>query len=322
MKKELNILFLGGAKRVSLAECFINSGKRKGFDVSIFSYELTPYLPIATVGTIIPGLRWTDPKIYDHLLDTIEKQKIDIVFPFVDQAIRIVSELKKLTPHIFIPCSDIDICDIMFDKKKSAQWFLDSGFPIPKDYSDETEIEKYPVILKPKKGSASQGIILIDNLTQLKEFRKQHNLEGYLIQQYIHPSTEYTIDCYVSENGEIISVVPRVRLEVMGGEVTKTMTEKNEILIELSKKILNKGQFRGPITIQFIKDNISGEIFVMEINPRFGGGVIASIMAGADITTTIIDEFCGISPKIIPMEQWHDKTLMIRYFKEVIFQCN
>ena len=322
MNKELNILFLGGAKRVSLAECFIHSGKKKGFDVRIFSYELTHYLPICAVGTVIIGLRWSDAKIYDHLLETIKQYKINIVFPFVDPAIAIACRLKILSPDTFIPCSHTDICDTMFDKKASAAWFLKNGIPVPKDYSCIKDIDHYPVILKPQTGSASKGIKVVYNSMEIKAFEKQNNLERYIIQQYIHPSTEYTVDCYVSAVGEIISVVPRVRLEVTGGEATRTITEKNEYLIELSRKILNNGKFQGPVTIQFIKDNVSGEMFVLEINPRFGGGVIAAIMAGADITSTILDEYCGLPVQPVPTEQWQDKLLMTRYFKEVIFQCD
>jgi len=322
MNRELSILFLGGAKRVSLAECFINSGKKKGFDVQIFSYELTPYLPICAVGTVICGLKWTDPKVYDHLLETIKQYNINIVFPLVDSAIVVAGRLKNLSQETFIPCSGIDICDIMFDKKASALWFSKMGIPVPKDYSCEKEIDSYPIILKPQTGSASKGIKIIYNAMELKEFEKQYNLEHFLIQQYISPSTEYTVDCYISTTGKIISVVPRIRLEVAGGEAVKTITEKNEFLIDLSKKILNKGQFRGPITIQYIRDNESEKIFVMEINPRFGGGVIASILAGADITSCVIDEYNNIPIDIISVDQWNDKTLMTRYFKEVIFQCD
>ena len=41
-KKEINILFLGGAKRVSLARKVIAAGEKLGVRVNIFSYELSP----------------------------------------------------------------------------------------------------------------------------------------------------------------------------------------------------------------------------------------------------------------------------------------
>ncbi len=320
MNKELNILFLGGAKRVSLAECFIRSGKAKNIQVNIFSYELTSYVPISSVGTVIVGLRWKDSEIYNHLSETIKKHNIHIVLPFVDPAISIVCKLKSMLPDVFIPCSNETICNIMFNKKSAAEWFFNAGFLVPKDYSQASTINQYPVILKPKEGSASKGITILYDAQMMLDFGNRYDVDDYLIQQYICPVTEYTVDCYVSQQGKIISVVPRVRLEVAGGEVVNTRTEKNQAIIQLSEKILNKGQFKGPITIQFLKDNDTGKFYVMEINPRFGGGVVAGILAGADTTSSIIDEWMGIEPNVL--SDWKDNILITRYFKEVVFQCN
>ncbi len=97
-------------------------------------------------------------------------------------------------------------------------------------------------------------------------------------------------------------------------------TLRNEQLELLSRKILKAGNFRGPNTIQFIRDNKTGEVFVMEINPRLGGGVIASIEAGADIPTFILNEYLG--NEIAPCTDWKPNTLMTRYTKEVIFYAD
>ena len=53
--RKINIMFLGGAKRVSLAEHFIKSGKRLGREVRIFSYELSSDCPIASIGKVVVG---------------------------------------------------------------------------------------------------------------------------------------------------------------------------------------------------------------------------------------------------------------------------
>lgn len=111
--------------------------------------------------------------------------------------------------------------------------------------------------------------------------------------------------------------VPRIRLEVMGGEVTRTRTMREERLIEMSKKVLKKFNFRGPVTLQFLEDMNNDRFLLMEINPRLGGGVICSIYAGAPITDYIIRESLGM--EINPTDDWVDGTLMARYQKEVIF---
>ena len=40
IKRNINILMLGGAKRVAMAEQLMRAGKQLGVNVSIFSHEL------------------------------------------------------------------------------------------------------------------------------------------------------------------------------------------------------------------------------------------------------------------------------------------
>ena len=84
--KKLNVLFLGGAKRVSLAEHLIKAGKRLNLDVTIFSYELDERVPLASVGTILKGKKWSDADLFSDLHNQINKNDISIVLPFVDPA--------------------------------------------------------------------------------------------------------------------------------------------------------------------------------------------------------------------------------------------
>ena len=314
--KEINILFLGGAKRVSLAEHFIASGKKMGYRVNIFSYELQKECPIAAVGKVIVGKRWKDDSLAENVMDTVRGNNIHIMLPFVDPAVEIAAWEKDILSEVFIPVSNEDICSIMFDKKKSEQWFLYNNFPIPYSYKSTDEFN-FPIIIKPRRGSASKGVEVIHTR---EEWKNVENPNDYVIQHYIADKAEYTVDCYVSQRGEIISVVPRERLLVAGGEVINSRTIHDRKLDELSRKILKAGNFRGPITIQFIRDNQTGESFVMEINPRLGGGVIASIEAGADIPTYILNEYLGNEVK--PCTDWKADTLMTRYYKEVMFYAD
>ena len=144
-------------------------------------------------------------------------------------------------------------------------------------------------------------------------------MDNYLIQSYIKNHTEISVDCYVAKNGEILSVVPRIRLETLGGEAVKSQTIRDESVIDLSCKILSLGHFRGPVTIQFLKDE-NKNLYVMEINPRFGGGVVTSIGAGSNIIAMLINE--ALQHDVEPKWDWKDGTIMVRYFEEVIFYAN
>jgi carbamoyl-phosphate synthase large subunit len=310
----LNVLFLGGAKRVSFAEHLKAAGKQRGMDVSIFSYELEKTVPIGKVAEVLIGLKWSDKNIYADLENVIEKHDIHIVLPFVDKAIEITANLKSRT-KAFIPISSVEICKTMFDKVQSSDWFEEKGIPQPPKYKSKDDI-KYPAILKPRNGSASKGIVIAEKSEDIENVV----WENYLVQEFIPNAVEYTVDCYVSQKGEPTSIVPRVRLETAGGEVTKTITRKNDQLIAIADKILRSGKFRGPITIQFITDQNEKHYYVMEINPRFGGGVIASIEAGSMSLHMLLDEYEG--KEIVEQKCWKENILMTRYMQEVIYANN
>lgn len=310
--KKINIMMLGGARRVSMAELFKRSGERIGREVNIISYELLEQVPIALVGKVVVGLRWSDPNVVPDIVKVAKEHEVDIILPFVDGAIEIASKVRHHLPGVFIPVGDFETSRTMFDKTEAARAFEKAGLPIPKTYSAINA--KMPAIAKPRKGSASRGIKIFHTLDELMQLE---NLSDYLVQEYIENRDEYTVDCYVSQKGEILTVVPRVRLEVMGGEVTRTITCRNTTLDKLSREVIGKFGLRGPVTLQYLHDLDRNRYLLMEVNPRLGGGVVCSIYAGAPITDYIIDESRGIT--LQPCDDWAYNTLMARYQKEAIF---
>ena len=305
--KVLNILFLGGAKRVSMAEKFIEEDIKRNVKVNIFSYELDKNVPISFLAEIIIGLKWGSKDIYKHLLKISLDYKINIIIPFLDHSTLVSAKLKNMIEFrkIFIPVSSEETCKIFFDKHLANKWCVENKIKIP------SNLDKYPLIAKPIKGSASKGIIILQNIYDFKNLK---NKEKYLIQQFIK-GKEYSVDIYRStSNKEIISIVPRIRIETQGGESIKSITYKDEKIIDYSKMIIEKTNLVGPITLQFIEDLDTKVLYYMEINPRFGGAVLNSIFAGANSPAYLLNEF--YNEKNIYNENWTDKFLMLRRFSE------
>ncbi|MFI3239529.1 MAG: ATP-grasp domain-containing protein [Bacteroidales bacterium] len=313
MEKKLSILMLGGAKRVSMARELIRAGEELGVKVLIYSHELSACEPISSVGTVIVGGKYSSPTISAELDAIIAKNNIDILLPFIDPAISVAKGCAMRISGLFVPVSDAQMIDTLFDKVLSAECFASAGLSIPKTYS-VTRCE-FPAILKPRKGSASKGIIVVNNSDELAAIAE---IENYLIQEYIANNREYTIDCYITQKGVINAAVPRIRIATAGGEVMRSETVRNPLLIEQAMRVINALGLRGAVTLQFIENLVDGTFKLMEINPRLGGGVICSIAAGADIAKMIIQECIGAEINN-DNETWRDKTLMTRYFQEVIF---
>lgn len=304
-QKAVNILFLGGAKRVSMAEYFIEAGRNSGTEVRIFSYELNNEVPIREVATVIEGKKWAE--CLAHLKEVIAANHISAVIPFVDPATLIAAQLKAELPDLFCPVSEEPVCRRFFSKIEANAWCIENQIPVAVSVEG-----KFPKIAKPDTGSASQGIVILNTEAELLQLP---NPENYLIQQFIN-ATEYTVDAYRSISfGNINYLVPRVRLETQGGEAVKAKTVKYPRIEQLSREIIEKAGLHGAITLQFLEDKNSGEVYFMEVNPRYGGGVVTSYGAGVDIAGILLADIQG--KEIAEKTDWKEGLTMLRRFKEI-----
>lgn len=302
----ISILFLGGAKRVSLAKRFISAAQTLGVEVKFFSYELSKEVPISLVAEVIVGLRWSDKEILAHLTEVVKRNHIDIILPSVDPAITLAASLAR-SSDVFSPVSDPAICDLFYDKMQAQRWLGDHDFPVP------LLAASAPLIAKPRFGSASKGIIIIKDNQEIKHYQDIFNNDQYVVQEFID-GEEYTIDSYVALSGKILAVVPRKRIEVTAGEVTKALTIRDPAIIALATSIIVAARLKGPLNLQMIK-TLSGALYIIEVNPRFGGGVITSIEAGADMPAMVLRDFLGLSNP--PVDNWKDHLFMMRMYQEL-----
>lgn len=313
--KEINILFLGGAKRVSLARKLIAAGEKKQLRINIFSYELSHEVPIAAVGRVIVGRRWSDDDLMGHLHEAVIHYGIHIMLPFVDPAVEVAGRYMALYHDVWAPVVEPELAARLFDKWESARLFADNGLPIPRTYTGGRP--RFPLIAKPRKGSASKGLVVVEDVPEFRRFIRRND---YMMEAYIADRTEYTVDAYVDNGGNILCLSPRLRIEVLGGEVVRSMTVDEPRIADLATMAIDRLELRGPVTLQFIRDNTDDSLMLMEINPRLGGGVVCSIHAGADIPRLLLEEYLGENPERIPDVQ--SGVLICRYFDETVFNYN
>lgn len=308
----MNILFLGGAKRVSMARMFKDAARRLGHnDARIFSYEIETRVPISCEAEVIVGKRWRDPEVYADLHDIVTRNKISVIVPFVDGAVGVAAEYAVRYPgEAFVPASSRETAEMMFDKVRSAEAFENAGLPIPHTYRPGEPCLR--LIAKPRHGSASKGIISISSIEALSAIS-----DDYLVQERIDNREEYTVDCYASvQTGEPLVCVPRLRIEVVGGEVSRTATFHSDEVEALARRTILAFNLRGAITIQMLRDLDDNRLMLMEINPRLGGGAVCSVHAGADLPRLILSEAAGLQ---LQAPEWHPGVEITRYQQEVVF---
>lgn len=153
----------------------------------------------------------------------------------------------------------------------------------------------------------------IRNAEELKFFIRY--VPDAIVQEFI-TGEEYKMDILVDPSGRVRSVVPRLRLETKAGEISKGVTVKNIDIINAGKKVVEAlpGAV-GCITVQCFLTT-GGEIKLIEINPRFGGGIPLSIKAGANFPRWIIEMYRGRDIETIT-DSWVDGLVMLRYDDEI-----
>jgi carbamoyl-phosphate synthase large subunit len=221
--------------------------------------------------------------------------------------------------------SNPEVIDICQDKRRTFGFLTRSGFGAPVTMSvpqtlaaDRKGRLAWPRFLKRWDGYASQGNALVHNRDELQFFAGQ--IPNAICQELVD-GTEFTCDAYVDFAMQVRCVVPRRRIEVRSGEVSKGQVVKHPDIMTQARAVVERlGAGPGVITLQLFVTN-DDQIKFVEINPRFGGGVPLSIKAGADFPKWLLQELTGRRPDI-GFDAFQDGLIMLRYDAEVWLEAS
>jgi carbamoyl-phosphate synthase large subunit len=228
--------------------------------------------------------------------------------------------------------------NIANNKTALYKYFNGSSFvPLYRCVSTLEEIEKvipefgYPhkaVCIKPASSEGSKGFRIITNekvdilnerpgtakicwdllRTHLEQYEKMPDI---LIMEYL-PGAEYSVDC-VCKDGETIICIPRQRIQTSMGVSVESLIEKNDEIIEISKRIIKDLNLSYNINIQF-KYSWDGIPKLLEINPRVSGSLVANLGAGVNMLELSLRLAYGLPLPPIDVK-WGIK--MIRYWDQI-----
>lgn len=287
--QEVKILFLGASKRVSLLERFHAAAPKLGISLKLYCCEAAKgFYPISHLATVLAGPKFGSTAFQEWLDETIQTYAIDIVIPALDAATVALSQCcsKSQERDYWAIVSDHDICRTMYDKFLSDDFFRHAGIACPPNSPG-----RFPKILKPRFGSASKGLQIVCSDTEMERALNGKNGD-YLVQDFISGARETTVDFYVSRKGVLIGYVLRDRIEVSDGEVMVCRTRTaSPAEVQLIETVARSAPWQGCITLQYLASNQC--LYVIEINPRFGGGATCGIEAGLDMPLYILSEFLG-----------------------------
>jgi len=249
------------------------------------------------------------------ILDICNKRNIKLIILTIDTELQIFSEHREHFAEngIHVAVSGLETIDICRDKLLTYEFLAKNKLPgakiLPIPSDDSPTGFPFPVVIKPRFGSASEGVNIINDEAALRFYL---NRTTDPIVQEKAAGKEYTVNFFADGLGGCITSVPHRRIEVRGGEVSKCVTEKIEDLGALANSICRMlPDAWGPMCFQAFVDDL-GNIHIIEINARFGGGYPIAHAAGADFIQMLLRHVRGeaLAPADI---EWQEGIAMTRW---------
>jgi carbamoyl-phosphate synthase large subunit len=263
---------------------------------------------------VVPRVEESD--YCDEILALCQQHNVRLVVPLLDLELPVLAnERERFMAVGAIPViSSPEVIRSCFDKWATVQLLSRCGLQHPRTYvhvCDALAAIKegrltYPVVVKPRWGSASLGIEYAQDDEELdmsvRLLRRKlprtmlgpasmTDLERSVIIQERLQGQEYGLDVVNDLEGRYVTTFVRRKLSMRAGETDQAITVECEELSAVGRTIGEALGHRGNLDCDvFMTDR---GCYVLETNPRFGGGYPFSHAAGANLPAMLIAWACG-----------------------------
>jgi carbamoyl-phosphate synthase large subunit len=263
------------------------------------------------------------PQIYDDdyigfLLDYCITNDIKIVIPLFDIDLPILAKNISIfnNAQIKIIVSNSDTIQICNDKWLTYNFLKRIGIKHAETYVDLSEVQNalknghivFPVILKPRWGMGSIGIFQADNYDELSILYKK--LQKDIFQTYLKYESsidrnyciviqskiigkEYGMDVFNDLNGNYITTVAKRKIAMRAGETDIAEIVDKSLFEPIGMVLAKNLNHIANLDVDcFITE--TNEVYILEMNCRFGGQYPFSHIAGVDFPAQIINWINGL----------------------------
>jgi carbamoyl-phosphate synthase large subunit len=298
----------GGAAGVSVIRALARAGHQI---VAVDADPDAAGLRFASTRAVIP--RVTDPEFGPALLRLVDEQRPQVLLTTVAEEIAALHDLAEPLTARQVACwlPPRDGASVCLDKWKFARVLADAGVPTPPTGLGDASAVPGPWVVKPRFGRGSRDVHLVEDPQELTWACRR--TPEPIVQTCI-TGQEFTADVLVDHDGTMAACVPRWRLETKAGISTKGETFASAAVDDVVARTVAAVSLTGPLNLQGF---VHGEgPTVIEVNPRFSGGLPLSLAAGADLVGEVVRGALGQHLRRERLE-YRPGVRMIRSFREV-----
>jgi len=315
--KKINVLVTAASRRVPLVRAFKAAVGKFG-NGRVITTDINPLSPALYFGHKHHIVPLTTDRYYIPIIESIcDVEDVSLVIPTIDDELPIFGRARKrfesVGIHVAISSEQTGL--ICNDKYETYQFCLKNNIPAPVTTlaaDIHTRKVKYPAIVKPRFGRGSVNVFTVLSQEHLRLFADY--VPDALIQDYVE-GTEFTVDVLCNFSGKVISVVPRERLVIRAGVSDKGITRKNKEVMDFAADVATRLQIVGAANIQCKWDG--RKVTLIEVNPRFSGGIPLTLASGADFPTWLLQMSAGMDVRS-QVGKFQDGLAMMS-FEESIF---
>ncbi|NVK29848.1 MAG: ATP-grasp domain-containing protein [Gammaproteobacteria bacterium] len=245
-----------------------------------------------------PRVESSEAEYAEALLNLSLDKKIKLIFPLMDFELEVLSKWRELFEEkgIKVVVSDNLFINTTLNKDNFQIAMEKNGYCLPQHLNEgahNISVDK-DFILKKVRGSGSVGLREI-------HAKMGSNLivdSGYIAQEKIF-GQEYGLDILNDLEGNYLHCCLKRKISMRSGETDQaTVIPVSPEVLALSRQISRDFRHVGNLDIDFIITD-EGKIYLIDFNPRFGGGYAFTQAAGNNYLRAMVDCFLGRKPVFV-----------------------
>lgn len=305
----MNLLLTSVGSRVCLLRYFKRAMNGIGLLHAAASNDKSPAFQFADASIVSPKSH--EEKYIPFLLDYCAKNRIDAVIPFADPDLMPLALNRSLFEKIGVKVlvSNIETVSLCCDKWQTYNFCLKNNIRVPNTYLSVKDVladikknkVSYPLVVKPRWGHGSLYVFEADDEDELRTLYKKtrknsissdfaHEADDrsddiVLIQEKLN-GQEYGMDVINDIDSNYMNSIVKIKYSMRSGSTECGEVIENSSLKKLGAFLSEKTRHIGNLDVDLFMEGDTP--YLLEMNPRFGGGSYFSYLAGTDLPLAII----------------------------------